>query len=155
MCWIGKNEPQYASTDIKVFKLVRVWKKNMVVSAYHHDFKWELGKVYETDMSIKTSNDGYTVEINRGFHCYDPEEVHLIIEGSMAVLWSTWKKLDEFSTRTTSCDIDLAVMECVIPAGSTYYENTNGEMVTDKITPISVVGIIDGYKPNLTNKKKK
>ena len=140
MCWIGEYHPLYAFANMKTFKIVRIWNNNTIYSLYHKDFEWKLGEEYKINLDENIYTQIDIVEINRGFHCYDPDEVNLIIDKCGANIWSKWKKLDGEFTRCRENN-NLAVMECIIPEGSEYFENKYGEIVTEKLKPISITKI--------------
>ena len=134
MCWVGKNMPLIAKTDINVFKVVYIYC-NYITSAYHQLFLWTLSNKYTTSLDVRKCY-GRKAEITRGFHCYNPEVVHVEVNRIFAHIDTRLHKLDSF-TILNEMRGNLAIMKCVIPAGATYYENDRGEIVTDRIIPKS------------------
>ena len=133
MCWIGNNDeeltPKIAKDNIPVEKIVKLGTTIFNEECYHSAY---FDKRYELNTTYKTSHmflNGYWVE--EGFHLY--KGVKIIIDRKLEGILIYGKnnvKLDSWSI----CDI--AIMSCVIPKGSIYYENSYGEIVSDTIRPI-------------------
>ena len=71
--------------------------------------------------------------IEEGFHSY--KEVKIVIDKELKRLRIYSKKnkaLDSWSLHRKG----IAIMACVIPKGSIYYENRRGEIVSNTIRPI-------------------
>ena len=67
--------------------------------------------------------------IDEGFHCYSMNnKVGLNKIGSIVV-----KKGSNYVTSMFNYFSDLKVFEVIIPQGSTYYENADGEIVSDNM----------------------
>ena len=140
MCWYGKLKDKHiADEDIKVFKVVRVLE-NKIMSIYLNDFKWKLGKNYTTTLGIMRYGRMDIININRGFHCYDPEMTCIKFELDMVKVCCEFKRLDSYSLSSSISNykINLFIMECIIPKGTEFYKNGNGEIVAKSITPISI-----------------
>lgn len=133
MCWVGTNDieltPKIANDNVPVEKIVTVgtniYNEECWYSAY-------FDKLYELDKTYKTTNmflGGHIIE--EGFHSY--KGVRIIIDRELEGI----RIYSKDGVKLDSWDIhDKAIMSCVIPKGSVYYENKHGEIVSDAITPI-------------------
>lgn len=134
MCWIGTNDeeltPKIAEDNIPVEKIVvldtNLDNEECWYSAYFNK-EYELNTTYKTnDMFLF---DDYMIE--KGFHSY--KGVKIVINkktGGIYIYSKHDKKLDSW------CIHNKAIMSCVIPKGSIYYENRHGEIVSNTIRPI-------------------
>ena len=107
MCLSTKQKkPTVTRKDITCYKILR---KDM--TSYFHNHKWELGKLYETEM--EDSLDGmyhvngtyYVHTVNWGFHSY--------------------KSLDYVNTEYCLCSQPCVIVECTIPKGAKVYRGTH------------------------------
>lgn len=103
MCLRTKQrKPQIATEDIICYKIIH---KDMT-SLFHKEFKWELGKVYHTEMTTTLSSFFMNIMVEQGFHSY-----------------STLKATREgYYSSSEPC---IAV-KCIIPKGSEYYTGSHG-----------------------------
>lgn len=132
MCWKTNHlaVKRIAETDIPVQKVLSVNTEiGNITSPMYIEFEWEVGKVYECKIGKVHCSDGISrYAINEGFHsseklnhdCQCNEWVnggskHLFIAG----FWD-------------------AVCDAVIPAGSEYYLNEDGDYVSNKMKIIKV-----------------
>lgn len=133
MCWIGTNDkeltPKVAEDNIPVEKIVKIgtniYNEECYYAAYYD-------KVYELNTTYKTNNMFlHGCEVEEGFHSYKGVKIVIVKELEAIYIYSKNNvKLDSWSIH------DIAIMSCVIPKGSTYYENRHGEIVSDTIRPI-------------------
>lgn len=124
MCWSTKDKnyatPILAEKDFKVYKVLIV-AGNSILSPCHH-FEWELGVLYEEDIKVNTTGvEVLETKINDGFHslkfppiCKD----------------DSWCIGDKELFGCVTHDI---VFEAIIPKGSVYFENEDGEIVSDAL----------------------
>lgn len=168
MCWIGRLKNKHiAEGDVKVFKIVfkevKTWKvleKDYVRKYYapYRLFTYEISKTYSVDKlyPVTRHNGMYEkVIINEGFHSYSCK--HCMLEEhdetieihSNKLIPSTithyekgyTKKVFEGYKFKYSQQMGVTMLECVIPAGTEYWENENGEIVSQKIKIIREVKI--------------
>ena len=120
MCWYNNRiiPPKIAIEDIQVYKIVAKFDKGISSGVY--PFKWESGVVYQSKIGINTYYS--QMEITKGFHTLRDEPLF------KGIYWYTSNKHLLFCARPSH-----AVFEAIIPKGSTYYENKNGEIVSDKL----------------------
>ena len=128
MCWVSSNAvKQIAEEDIKVFKIGES-HRGMFYSMYK-DFKYQLNQLYTSCIDIESN--GYRFVGSQGFHSYDQSIVYLKIFNNGIPRWEVGAihaRLD-FDTVTAG----YVKAECVIPKGSVYYENENGEIISEAI----------------------
>lgn len=97
-----QKKPQIATEDIICYKIIH---KDMT-SLFYKEFKWELGKVYHTEMKTTLSSFFMNIMVEQGFHSY-----------------STLKATREgYYSSSEPC---IAV-KCTIPKGSEYYTGSHG-----------------------------
>jgi len=129
MCWVSSQAvKQIAEEDIKVFKIGES-HRGMFYSMYKN-FKYQLNQLYSINIYINKDDDGVFVG-SRGFHSYDPSIVHLKISKNGIIQWVVYA-----GQRRLDYDIVIAgyvKAECVIPKGTTYYENDFGEIISEAI----------------------
>ena len=126
MCWYTKNKnnakPIVAEKDIKVYKVLTVGGDSILSPCQY--FEWELGVLYEEDIKVDTT--GLETYINNGFHSL---KIPPLYNGGFWCIGD--KKL------FGRCTYDV-VFEAIIPKGSVYYENEDGEIVS---TALKLEGI--------------
>lgn len=132
MCWITNVTPQskLAEEDIPVFKIVR---KHL--QAYYQEFRYSIGEVFKTEMSVPIFSPCKVFYIDEGFHSYSNQKCKTVIREGMAgpiiiVFHHEAYRLDSY--------MDAYILECIIPKGSIYYLNHKGEYVSNKIKPVKV-----------------
>ena len=96
-----ERKERHATEDIKCYKVATRWGENTVMS-YHQAFKYILKQLYTTTINIKLESVVYGQYIvEEGFHSF-----------------TTYDEAYDYWLKTKDC---CDVIECVIPAGSTYY----------------------------------
>lgn len=137
MCWIGtQTEPLIAETDIRVKKVLekivnRRTGHILKIRSPFLEFEYELGTLYESDIKGKVTYGFSAIEINKGFHSYR-EDVLFIrpeIDKGIHVKSTPQSAQIHLQYYRYGCE----VYDAVIPAGSEYYENSFGELVSNKI----------------------
>lgn len=137
MCWdSNKLETKIADKDIQVFKIVN-WNNTSV----YQDFHYETGKEYESYVRIEredwSDNEGHYT-ISQGIHSYNSRKVH--VEYSYKDYFGNICS-KYFKVVGNNMTIDyfvrvymrLKCVDCVIPKGATYYENEQGEIVSNRL----------------------
>lgn len=141
MCWHSNSivESKRAEKGMTVWKIMKQIGGTTYVKSYYQKMKYKIGRLYETEMNIKFNDFVslglylYPMSITEGFHSYNPKGVKFT---RTQFFWDMTKKgLDDRDDRLDIIFEDpyAVVVECVIPEGSTYYENDRGEIVSDKI----------------------
>ena len=159
MCWLTKIEenihPKVAEEDIKTFKICKTGYAPDVVHSYYKVKEYTIGFTYRLNCKIEPwtarqdAGDKRFIlsEIEYGFHSYNPNKVKLLVNHDLQTVRICLIKntTDSFSLNPLdyfSLTPDLLRVECIIPKGTTYYENEKGEMVSEsiKIESASCVG---------------
>ncbi len=145
MCWIGeKSDKRIAKKDVKVFKILYWDERN---ACYHPPFypeNYRRGQAYRVSYLGKTSREnGFGLRIDYGFHCYS--EHHCLREerlSDMVVKELNGRVIEyyEKGRREFWNYLPAKFVRCIIPVGTTYYENKSGEIVTPTI---KIIGDIE------------
>lgn len=157
MCWTTKDKKyitkNIAKNDILVHKIVRVrnkkevqkkflfWSKTVIekeILSYCQLFKYKLGETYRIDQKIivessRPHEGEFFAAIDEGFHSYSK---NCSITGCSGKYYRVFSK--DSSTCSFTIYSDCRIMVCIIPKGSVYYENEHGEIVSNRIKPISI-----------------
>jgi hypothetical protein len=134
MCWAGKNNPQIAKEDIKVFKVVIAGNNNSFFCSIYYKFMYRLGFVYSSRIKKKLF-DSAQIKITKGIHSYSK---YCKIAASKDLLFirnrmNNEASIDVFSKYYLFSQQDFYRLECIIPKRSAYYENENGEIVSSRL----------------------
>lgn len=137
MCWIGRmKDRKRALEDITVYKILE--ETNNLGDDYTGLFspvrgmKYEIGKTYTPNMEIiPFYNSGYhTCSISIGLHCYSEDNKIIVSnDGDITVIGGS-----RYAGHGDT--IIPIIVRCIIPKGTTYYINSRGEIVTEKLTLI-------------------
>lgn len=139
MCWITYNKPEQviASKDIPIYKIMRFEReflfRKKFISAFR-DFQYKLGETYTGQMGIlrlDNTIEGGRYYIDCGFHSYNPL-VTYITKGSSALPSIAIKCINKPIGGFFLSD-NLVILYGYIPRGACYYENENGECVSNAI----------------------
>lgn len=147
MCWSSFSKPELkvAEDNIPVTKIVKIIHND--IRAYYMDVKYSIGKIcylkreLKSELSELFSLNGSYYRITEGFHSYK-SSCPIIL--SKIFLYTT---ICVGHPTEDSCMVgqynmicssshSLGIMSCVIPKGSKYYENKDGEIVSEVIKPI-------------------
>lgn len=151
MCWRTSKKKyaklKIAEDDIPVFKIVN----KDVIDGYYKPciypdgIFYSGGKLYLLDGKIEIKPEFDKWKVNEGFHSYSRNYVHLEHRhGPVPFLDVKTNHGNYITTYTVQECIGSAcrrvVMNCVIPKGTVYCENQNGQMVSEALR---VVGFED------------
>ena len=150
MCWITyftkHGTPIKAENDVKVFKVCTIDRDGYAIPYYMHfnsRLKYEKGVTYHLPIKLeifKNSTELLSLggfHADYGFHAYSSQHCQYgksgeyILTSDIEVL--TVSDVDD----KHRCDCyrpqyyGNAILECSIPEGTIYYENENGEIVTE------------------------
>ena len=145
MCWTGKTtDKKVAGENLTVYKILFIMtgeSKGIISFSPFYGMGYEKNKVYERSITPRVFSDySFGCQIDEGFHCYDgdcivkecterPDDLVVITKDSYRHI---------FSGPTLLRDKGLmAAFKCVIPKGTTYYINKDGEIVSEKIEIIN------------------
>ena len=144
MCWFGeRNDKRVAKEDIRCKKVFYRQPGYFKVKRYVSPvFKapYKQGDTATSKIGIH-QGIGYWM-IDEGIHCYGMDKVK--IERSIAqcgerlvakILRVDCYGMKDYQSVFYGNDIGMqvVVLECIIPKGSVYYENNQGEIVTEKL----------------------
>lgn len=121
MCLLTTQQvPQIAEEDITCYKVI----SPDMTSLYHTEFKWELDKLYETEIECRSKWD-FTV-VSQAFHSY--------------------KTLQDLMHGYFKSLSPCMMVKCTIPKGSEYYLGRQGVMDGYASNQIIVNEILDVKK---------
>ena len=138
MCWRAfKAEKKIAQTDFNVYKaLIRNVENSLLFSPFRY-FPYCLGKEYKAEIHVEEDNIFDTID--EGLHCYSEECMVKEFCKSIAVGNPYGQTLECYTSEFYRLGTSLVVIKCTIPKGTAYYENGNGEIVTEKYTLDKIV----------------
>lgn len=118
MCWRSNKLPKMciAEQDICVYKIVRSINDFLCSSAIQN-FQYQYKILYTQEEPILVQLGYISYVIEKGFHSYKTyfkakKKFHKFYEGSL---------------------YNMIIVECIIPKDSIFYENKNGEIVSNNI----------------------
>ena len=142
MCWrpLRKREllRHVALKNIHVFKVAKLvdTKEKRVdlgvselgIYSYYNLFKYNIGQLYK--VKIKTNDLLGDFTISEGLHSYSKKNKIVLNDYRCRVLNGSdkGKSIDSFCFNK-----NLVVLDCIIPRGSVYYKNSDGEIVSNKL----------------------
>jgi len=127
MCWTSVKIPKLkvAKYNIPVFKVMSLTSKADTLSSIYMGFNYEIGKEYTSTIGEVFGSPVYCID--EGFHSYSLGcTVSAIGKLTMVFASKTVHQLDVYGSETI-------LVKCIIPKGSSYYLNENGEYVSNKI----------------------
>lgn len=136
MCWISMSKPELkvAEDNIPVTKIVGI-RQNVIRAYYKGEFKYSIGEIYHSKITLSPAWKCY--RITEGFHSYESSCRITISKLFLYPFLTVRLPLMLVQYDMSSIDFfNLGIMSCIIPKGSKYYENENGEVVSDTIKPI-------------------
>lgn len=170
MCWVGKTkkekERHIAKEDIEVFKIMRLVKfsPEFLASPYQgHIYtvgKTETayfdGDAKSMDKDIYIENGKYKTKllISQGLHSYNASKVGLKICKGTRIFNEVFVVVP-FEEKTGGSELGeypistkygrYVKANCIIPKGTTYYENKHGEIVSESLKIVNYE-LINGYE---------
>ena len=148
MCWSSFSKPELkvAEDNIPVTKIVKIIYGD--IRAYYMEVKYSIGKTYHFKRELESEllfpelfpPDGSYYRITEGFHSYKsscPIDSKISLYTTLNVGYPAHDSriLAQYSMICNSYRT-LGIMSCIIPKGSKYYENEDGEIVSEAIKPI-------------------
>ena len=163
MCWTKKFSSEdrckdvlsTAQEDIECFKVVGVrklqyFKKFLLgkkkIFSYFRDYKYNLNKLYKID-EIVVCKYLSVYRIDCGFHSYSSKycSTHWVLNSFQNLILEVRTNIHSFMGTGTIASYspesvykknlleETKVVRCIIPKGSKYAINNNGEIVSDQI----------------------
>jgi hypothetical protein len=149
MCWQSFRKPvkKIAHKNINVLKILFFDDSNNSIISYFYNFKYEENVIYFEKIDDYFIVDKYDdvlyrpryllYRINKGFHSYK----NIKFEFRFPLLFA-YNNNGNFLERY-NINTEMRVALCSIPEGSEYYENENGEIVSNSIIINKVISIED------------
>lgn len=142
MCWSSFSKPELkvAENNIPVTKIVKI-KQNIIRAYYEDKFVYSVNETYHSKIKLESpySKVDY-YRITEGFHSYKSScPITLSKSFFCTTLNVGYPNEDgELEQYCMTCNSyrTLGIMSCIIPKGSKYYENEDGEIVSNTIKPI-------------------
>ena len=140
MCWLGnQTEPLIAETDIRVKKVLkkvinRRTGQLLKITSPFLGFEYKLGILYESDIKLVILRGLYGIcgiKINKGLHSYREGVLFIRNKIDNGIRVKSTPQSAQMSLQYYQCDCEI--YDAIIPAGSEYYENSFGELVSNKI----------------------
>ena len=140
MCWSSKTlEKRIANEDIKVFKVG--YERNAKLDSYYRWFLYDINRLYETAIHPERFEELYV--ITQGFHSYNRKKCSYFCKIKDNIILHKIKDIQiNVRTKITGKIIDryygniidsIKIFECTIPKGAEYFENEDGEIVSNQI----------------------
>jgi len=140
MCWIGTSlQANIAEEPIEVYKVLRKSEDGVLYAPIMTFFQYEIGKEYETTLDVKDYDENYkTIIINRGFHSFSKECFSTLrYSGEQCVMVKAPNANTPLLDLPYSDRKNIAVVKCIIPKWSQYFENHRGEIVSSRLQVVS------------------
>ena len=164
MCWKGSTQQRkVADKDIEVYKVMYKYQDKYLPYYKYSEFHYEPGTLYTQEL-IPLSISFYSpdlCDIKIGFHSYSHKSTIPMITNSNCIRISTPRgtliaEYRGYSSETMDIyptwycgkievNREIHIVMCVIPQGATYYENGQGEIVSNRI-------VVTGEEIPLLNK---
>ena len=143
MCWTTRFEQHkhqiVAKENIPVIKVLA--KKDDSLFAPYYDMEYKLNKVCKAKIHFLNTPSDRTMYIEQGLHCFnksriDLDNIFINLDEKcnihkIKIAYKDWK--DTYYPMGIYSIYDVAVVEGYIPAGTEYYENELGNIVTSKL----------------------
>ena len=143
MCWMSnKLKPLVSDGNVKIYKVCR---NNIIpylyYGYYYNSFCYKLQHVYKTQISIAKHivlDVGVYVG-DEGFHSYSQKKCKWKLDNTTTIEPSILIYNDIFHLHYINDDSTefifgkVVLLEGYIPQGATYYENDEGEIISDSI----------------------
>lgn len=139
MCWRGqKRNMKIAKKDIHVYKILRRFE-NEGKARYkgpYMNFFYEIGRCYYTSLGITTFPYSSTISIDEGYHSFSEDVYVKLLNCGLLTIYTKNSCGTLFSVSLGPGLLTMGtpvLVECTIPKGATYYENSDGEIVSNRI----------------------
>lgn len=134
MCWIGTKETavmgETAAEDITVYKVMM--RNEDGLCSYVQRYRYEAGREYALGRRLHAVERGcgdFLIDV--GFHSYGSECGVSVRSNICTICYA--KRQCYYSLQCYSIVNLIAIVECVIPEGSVYFKNAEGEFVSNRI----------------------
>lgn len=155
MCWTGHllSDRHVATKDIPVYKIIT--HNGWSYSGYYNYFAYAPRNTYHVTGGLHPhiihKDSGYC-RVEQGFHSYSANNTRLVLklnedcETHHAIIY-----VDDLTTYIDGYDErcggrKIYLMACTIPKGAEYYENNNGEIVSETIYVKEIISFSDSRR---------
>lgn len=152
MCWESQDlELRISDGNVRIFKICQI-SNNTLRGYYFPNFTYELDTEYETKMFIQANKETikqtYKYIGTKGFHSYSAEKcvAKLKHDGFNDERIAVWHKRDFFIHNFFWRGNDLALVTGYIPKNSTYYINSQGEIISNCIVLTEIEFLCVGHQ---------
>lgn len=142
MCWNSKKHQKVriARRNIKVLKVVQQ-KPNNCTEFFPYYYEGNCSYVLNEESpfvhikleDLSQPKRHYCYKINTGYHSYKRSLQYMIVLNVGIFIDNRHFFPRRYET------YEVCIMECIIPKGTMYYLNEDGEYVSEKIKPIKVI----------------
>ena len=138
MCWKGRKEEAIrleAKKDIEVFKIIYYKTEKKKYKSYYWGFEYKKDMIEKQDLRTSNNPDD-SILVLSGFHSYKSLDM-LNATNNTQGLNVCVRSINGSGTIDNVSSIygkdKLIIAKFIIPKGSEYYENQNGEIVSNQI----------------------
>ena len=147
MCWMSSVllKPKKAKADIWVYKVVKESPYSDYVDAFYTGYRYKLGETYKLVFGIEPKINTFgEMEITYGFHSYSINKS--VAGANKYCLIVRNKNSNDFLNFNATYDLEKLpiIALCKIPKGATYYENADGELVSNEIIIVNTAKLNRG-----------
>ena len=133
MCWISKKQDiKTAEQDISVFKIMKKTPFPEIVKSIYQNFSYTLNLLAESNIKIQLWRYIDKIVVDQALHSYNSEKVKCLSYSSTLKIEVPTsygsKELDSFDKNE-----DIIKVKGIIPKGSKYMENRDGEFVSNQL----------------------
>lgn len=137
MCWSSRNRSileckKVAQEDVPVRKIMMVSKTGQYLS-YFREFIYALNVPYSQPIEPKSDGIQRWGCKTKGFHSYDVNCRMSKRKGERDDIMDVFSPNNKLFLEYYSLLHNLVIVDCIIPKGTTYYVNENGEYVSENI----------------------
>jgi len=137
MCWIGKKvNLKKSDKPITVYKIMSK-KGGVLRGPYYNMHDYTIGTTYEIKIKAHLLFEDKLM-INAGYHSYSANcrirrKIYKTKNYEVLLIDSPTKMDINYFINIKKDNLPYVVVKCTIPANTTYYENENGEIVSEKL----------------------
>ena len=143
MCWKTSKRPykQVAHENIEVIKFIGKNLDEELITPYQK-MPITLNKACG---EVSLEDEAKSITKHYGYHTYNPHSIHFcIISGWMFIRTNKQAfDLDYWYQQPSSVMKEMYLAKCVIPKGSTYYENEFGEILSSNLIITNKMAVVN------------
>ena len=133
MCWVSKKQDiKIAEQNIPIFKIMKKTPFPEIVKSIYQNFSYTLNSLVKSNIKIQLWRSIDNIVVDQALHSYNPEKVKCSSNSSTLKIKVptsySFKELDSFDKNE-----DIIKVKGIIPKGSKYMENRDGEFVSNQL----------------------